>query len=110
MRLAPPLRLRDCVAQVNDTDIHQPFERLHLKFKQAAFTEQQVFEPGNINRTPQDVPNDVAATWRRVDHTVGVRGRWKTGLSNSLRGDEDHLITREARDCWLVADMAPATG
>ncbi len=27
------------VAQVNDMDIHQPFERLYLKFEQAAFTE-----------------------------------------------------------------------
>jgi hypothetical protein len=93
------------VAQVNDTDCHADFQRIYLEFEQAAFNEQQLLEPGNINRTVADVVNDAAATWKQLNHQQGVSGHKRNGLSNNLDGSEDHLISRQARLCWLELDM-----
>ena len=94
------------VAQVNDTDLHGALERVYLEIEQASFNEQQLYEPGCVNRRPQDVLDDAVCAWKQLDHTAGVAGHWRNGLSNKLDGSEDHLITREARLCWADADMA----
>ena len=93
------------VAQVNDTDLHGWLEQLYLEIEQAAFNEQQLYQPGCVNRNPQDVVNDAASTWQQVDHGTAVTGHWRTGLSNKLDGSEDHMITREARLMWQEGDM-----
>jgi len=93
------------VAQVNDTDNHAEFERLYVEFEQAAFNQQQLYDPGNIGRTPQQLLNDVVATWRSLNHRAGVEGHKRNGLSVALDGSEDHLITRTAREFWLLANM-----
>ena len=96
------------VAQVNDTDLHQEFSRLYMELEQTAFNNQQLFDPGNISRTLQQVINDAASAWRICDHTKGVRGHKLTGLSNSLDDSEDHLISREAAIFWAGFDLPSA--
>ena len=93
------------VAQVNDTDLHGDFERLYVEREQASFNEQQLYLPGCVSRRPQDVLDDAAATWRALDHERAASGHKRTGLSNALDGTEDHLISREALDCWRELDM-----
>ena len=93
------------VAQVNDTDLHGSFQTVYMEFEQHAFVEQQLLEPGNVTRTPQDVINDVAATWKVLDHGQAVSGHKRDGLSVKLDGTEDHLIDRDARDLWHAAGM-----
>jgi len=41
------------VAQINDTDLHGDMEAIYLEFEQAAFFEQQLYDPGCISRTLQ---------------------------------------------------------
>jgi hypothetical protein len=93
------------VAQVNDTDLHGQFEKVYTEMEQTSFNEVQLLRPGCINRSPQDVIDDVAGTWAALDHTQAVAGHKRTGLSCALDGSEDHCITREARDCWLALGM-----
>ena len=49
--------------------------------------------------------DDVAETWQRLDHTQGVEGHKRTGLSVALSGEDDWQITREARMFWDDIDM-----
>ena len=93
------------VAQVNDTDNHGDFERIYLEFEQAAFTRQQMIDPGYIGRMLQQLVDDVAATWRVMDHSRCVLGHKRVGLSNRLDGAEDWMITREARFFWDALRM-----
>ena len=93
------------VAQVNDTDCHGAFQRVYVEFEQAAFARAQLYDPGNISRRPQHLLDDVVATWRSLDHMAGVAGHKRNGLSVSLDGTEDHLISREARRLWFEAGM-----
>lgn len=65
----------------------------------------QVLDPSDISRTNQEVLDDVAATWLTLDHTEGVRGHKRTGLSVKLDGSEDHMITREAGEFWKECQM-----
>ena len=82
------------VMQVPDTHIHQPFSALYLEVEQAAFTARQMNEPGNVNRTLQEVLDDVVTVWRAMDHMKGVNGHWETGVANKLDGTEDLLELR----------------
>jgi hypothetical protein len=93
------------VAQINDTDLHLDLEAVYVELEQVAFHTQQLYDPGDISRTLQQVLDDLCGAWRTVDHTKGLRGHQKTGLSVALDGSEDHLVTREARLFWLAADM-----
>lgn len=93
------------VCQVNDTDLHAALEQLYLEIEQEAFNDQQLYDPGSVSRSPQDVLDDAARTWRLLNHVAAVEGHWRTGLSNKLDGTEDHMIIREARELWLEADM-----
>ena len=93
------------VAQVNDTDLHQEFSRLYIQLEQAAFNNRQILDPSDISRRLEEVANEAAAAWRICDHMRGPRGHKFTGLSNSLDGSEDGLITREAGDMWRALDM-----
>jgi hypothetical protein len=93
------------VAQVNDTDLHGQFEKVYCEMEQMSFNEVQLLRPGCINRSPQDVIDDVAGTWAALDHTQAVAGHKRTGLSCALDGSEDYLITREALECWLALGM-----
>ena len=94
------------VAQVNDTALHGPLSRVYIDLEQAFFNEQQLHEPGNINRRPQDVVNDLCGAWRSLDHRMGVRGHLHNGLTIALDGSEDHLLAGEARHCWHECGMA----
>ena len=94
------------VAQVNDTALHGPLSRVYVDLEQEFFNEQQLHEPGNINRRPQDVVNDLCAAWRTVDHTMGVRGHLQNGLTIALDGSQDHLLAGQARNCWQELGMA----
>ena len=93
------------VAQVNDTDCHGDFEQIYVNFEQEACNERQAIDPGNISRTVQEVYDDVVATWRSLNHSRGVLGHKRTGLSVALDGSEDHHLTREARDFWKLLNM-----
>jgi hypothetical protein len=93
------------VAQVNDTDLHGQFEKVYTEMEQMSFNEVQLLRPGCINRSPQDVIDDVAGTWATLDHSQAVAGHKRTGLSCALDGSEDYLITREALECWLTLGM-----
>ena len=93
------------VAQVNDTDLHGDFERVYLEAETAAFMHQQYTDPGNITRRPQHVVDDACAVWGALDHQKGCRGHKSVGLSNSLTGEEDCLISREARRFWEALNM-----
>ena len=94
------------VGQVNDTDLHGPFERVYLDHEQTSFNEQQMLRPGCVNRTPQDVVDDVVATWQSLDHGQAAAGHRRVGLSVALNGSEDAAISREALECWQALDMA----
>ena len=93
------------VAQVNDTDLHQELSRLYIYLEQAAFSNQQLVDPGDLSRRLQDVADDAAAAWRIYDHRKGVQGHKFSGLPNRLDDSEDHLITREAAAIWSALDM-----
>lgn len=93
------------VGQVNDTDLHGPFEREYLDHEQAAFNEQQMLRPGSVARTPQDVVEDVVATWRSLDHGQVAAGHRRTALSIALDGSEDSAVSREALECWQALNM-----
>ena len=93
------------VVQVNDTDCHMQFERTYLEYEQQGFNEQQLLDPSDISRTPQDVIADTNATWRSLDHEKSVNGYLHTGCSNALDGSEDGYICREALQVWNELDM-----
>jgi hypothetical protein len=93
------------VAQINDTDLHCELEAKYLELEQVSFYSQQLWDPGNISRTLQQVLDDLCGAWKSVDHTRGMRGHKKVGLNNALDGTEDHLISRDARSFWLDANM-----
>lgn len=93
------------VAQVNDTDLHAEYSQQYIHLETLSFFHQQVFDPGNIKRTPADVLADASAAWRSCDHTKGSQGHWFTGLSNALDGSEDWRITRDAALFWRECDM-----
>ena len=93
------------VAQVNDTDLHDKFEQIYLELEQDAFTEAQSIDPSDISRTEQEVLNDVAQTWRQLDHLRGVEGHKRVGLANALDGTDDEELTREALEFWECANM-----
>ena len=93
------------VCQVNDTDCHDAFQRVYVDFEQDAFARTQMYDPGNISRSLQQMLDDVMATWRSLDHTTGVAGHLRNGLSNALNGDDDKHITRKARELWFAAGM-----
>ena len=94
------------VAQINDTDLHLDLERAYVELEAEAFHQQQLIDPGDISRSLQDVLDDLTGAWRAVDHSQGLRGQEKTGLNLAPDGSEDYLVTREARDFWMSADMA----
>ena len=75
------------VAQVNDTDCHAAFESEYLEFEQISFNRRQSICPGDVNRTAQELLEDVVATWRTIKHEQGVAGHKRRGLSNNLNGD-----------------------
>ena len=52
------------------------------------------------------VLDDTAGVWSALDHTMGVHGHKRVGLSNTLSGAEDHLVTREAGVFWQELQMA----
>jgi hypothetical protein len=52
------------------------------------------------------VIEDVAATWVALDHTAGVRGHLRNGLSIALDGSQDHLVSRTAAELWLRLGMS----
>ena len=93
------------VGQVNDTDCHGAFEAAYLELEQAAFNHQQLYEPGSVARRPQDVIDDVAATWRSLPHLQGVEGHYRNALAVTLDGSEDHRIRREALAFWREGDL-----
>ena len=88
------------VMQVPDTHIHQPFSKLYLELEQAKFTMRQESNPGNVNRTLQEVLDDVVTVWRTMDHQKGVDGHWETGVACKLDSTEDGWITGEAKEVW----------
>jgi hypothetical protein len=94
------------VAQINDTDLHLDLERAYVELEAEAFHQQQLIDPGDISRSLQEVLDDLTGAWGSVDHSQGLRGHKKTGLNNALDGSEDYLVTREAREFWMSADMA----
>ena len=96
------------VAQVNDTDLHGPFEKFYVELEQASFNIQQTWDPGCVSRSLQAVVNDVGEAWRLCDHKAGVRGHKFNGLNVALDGSEDHLLGREAATIWKELDMAGA--
>ena len=93
------------VCQVNDTDCHGAFQRIYIDFEQAFFNNQQLYDPGNISRTAQQLLDDVVATWRSLDHQSGVAGHARNGLSVALDGGGDRAINRQAKDLWFAAGM-----
>ena len=93
------------IAQVNDTDLHAELERIYVELETFGFQEKQAIDPSDISRTRQEVMDDIAETWRQCDHTQGVEGHKRTGLSVSLTGDEDPLIAREANMFWKDLGM-----
>ena len=94
------------VTQVNDTDLHGAFEREYFEMEQTAFNQKALYDPGCIDRSPQEVVDSAVATWRVLDHGQGASGHKRTALSVALDGTEDTLISRSALDCWRGLDMA----
>lgn len=94
------------VCQINDTDLHGDFERIYLEYEQAAMNSQMLLDPSNIGRTLQQVVNDVAATWKVLDHKKAAIGHKRAGLTIALDGSEDFMVTREARLFWNEGGMA----
>ena len=67
------------VCQVNDTDCHGAFQRIYIDFEQAFFNNQQLYDPGNISRTAQQLLDDVVATWRSLTTNPALRAMLETG-------------------------------
>ena len=98
------------VAQVNDTDIHGPFEKDYQDREQECFNRKAEIIAGDISRTEEELLEDSTAVWLELDHHKGVRGHKYNGLSVSLETDpaknEDDLIAREAKFFWDEIGMA----
>ena len=73
-----------------------------------SFNRKQIVCPGDVNRTAQEVLEDVVATWRPIHHKQGVAVHKRRGLSNNLNGDEDGAMAGDARDLWFQLDMVGA--
>ena len=96
------------VCQVNDTDCHASFSREYIDLECHDFMDKQLMDPADISRTNQDVVDDAAQTWLHLDHTEGVRGHKRTGLSIRLDGTEDAWMTESTREAgvfWTELDM-----
>ena len=72
---APPACVR------YDTDCHGDFERIYIELEQLCFNEQQMYDPGNVSRTPKDVLQDAVAAWKTFDHSKAVSGHKKKNRS-----------------------------
>ena len=96
------------IAQINDTDLHQELEAIYLELEMMSFHNKQMWDPADISRSLQEVVDDLCAAWRTCNHSNGVRGHKRTGLTTSLDGSDDNLITREARMFWQEAGMPEA--
>ena len=98
------------VAQVNDTDIHGPFEQDYLEKEQQCFNTKAELQAGDISRTEEELLEDSTSVWLTLDHLKGVQGHKYNGLSVSLETDpaknEDDLIAREAKLFWEEIGMA----
>ena len=93
------------VCQINDIHCHLYLEDFYLELEQAFFTKRQQNDPGNVNRTLDEVVADVVTTWRSLDHERSCDGHWATGLANLLNGKEDGEITGEALEVWNFNGM-----
>jgi hypothetical protein len=93
------------VAQVNDTDLHADFQRVYMDFELEAFHNKQLYDPGCIQRTMQEVLSDVCRTWQVLDHRRGVAGHLRNGLSNRLDGTQDDLLGESVLPFWKDAGM-----
>ena len=97
------------VLQVNDTDLHGPFQRLYLEMEERCFIARQRIKNWCIHRSRQDVLDDVFAVWRCIDHRLGIKGHKSTGLSGALDGSEDNDpdwgLGRDAKTVWTASDM-----
>ena len=98
------------IGQVNDTDIHGPFEQDYQEREQECFNRKAEILAGDISRTEEELLEDSTAVWLTLDHLKGVRGHKYSGLSVSLETDpaksEDDLIAREAKLFWEETGMA----
>ncbi len=88
------------ITQVNDTDLHAAFEREYQVCEGETFFQQNLVEPGNIGRTRQQVIDDAVSVWLGLDHSQGVAGHKRTGLSACLSGADDHILNRDAKLFW----------
>ena len=57
------------IAQVNDTDIHGPFEQEYLEKEQESFNAKNEISPGDISRTEEEVLEDSLIACFGLDHT-----------------------------------------
>ena len=94
------------VIQVNDTDLHAPFQREFLHCEEFAFSERQKVDATDIGREFQDVVDDCISVWKVIDHTKVANGYKSTGFSVALDGSEDASeISRSAAEVWKECHM-----
>ncbi len=96
------------IAQVNDTDIHQPFSAEYIAREQVELLEKMLRMPANWTptRSRQEIITTCVEAWAAVDHQKGIAGHKRCGLTNKLDGSEDLLLTREAGDFWQELNMS----
>ena len=95
------------VVQGPDTDLHAWVESELIAMQDLEQTAKLIARP---HKTPsssrQDMVNYATTIWEAADHSNAARSFKRNGLSNSLDGDEDHLISRSARELWIELGMS----
>jgi len=95
------------VVQGPDTDLHAWVEAELVALQDLEATAKLMERP---HKTPsnsrQDMINYATCIWESADHANAAASFKRNGLTNSLSGEEDILITRAARAFWLEIGMS----
>ena len=94
------------MVQGPDTDLHAGVESELIALQDLEQTAKLRERP---NKTPscsrQDMVNFATTIWGAADHVNAACSFKRNGLTNSLSGNEDHLISRAARELWYDVNM-----
>ena len=95
------------VVQGPDTDLHAWLEAELIAIQDLETSARLLERP---NRTPaesrQSMSDYATSLWAACDHKQGELSFKRNGLNNCLRGSQDHLITRTAREFWQELNMS----
>jgi hypothetical protein len=88
------------ITQTNDTDLHQGLRKNYTAEEMSAMADEARTNPCPCPKEEACI-DWMAHVWSDVHiHEEACKGYKKTGTTNALNGDDDHLICREAKLFW----------